>query len=79
MFHVIENPVVKETTMYDWDLPFRIVGERRDCESPPHIDGNDCGCGRTAKYLVHDHKQPHCTDCMLEAVDCEEQTLVRRM
>ncbi|MFD1990057.1 hypothetical protein ACFSGI_08805 [Paenibacillus nicotianae] len=28
-----------------------------------------CGCGRNAHYAVYKHEEPHCLDCMLEAVD----------
>jgi hypothetical protein len=26
------------------------------------------GCSREAKYLVFDHKQPHCAECMHDAM-----------
>lgn len=29
-----------------------------------------CGCGRPAEYLVYKHREPHCLDCLLEAIDC---------
>ncbi len=28
-----------------------------------------CGCGLNAEYAVYSHEEPHCTLCMLEAVD----------
>ena len=36
-----------------------------------------CGCGREAKYLVYEHQEPHCKECMLDAVECKNQVLVR--
>ncbi len=33
------------------------------------------GCNRKAKYLVHEHLQPHCEDCMKEAL-CSVPTMV---
>lgn len=38
-----------------------------------------CGCGREAKYLVYEHEEPHCKECMLDAVECKNQVLVRVM
>ncbi len=36
-----------------------------------------CGCGAEAKYLVYEHEEAHCKECMLEAVECKNQVLVR--
>ncbi len=36
-----------------------------------------CGCGAEAKYLVYEDNQPHCKECMLDAVECKNQVLVR--
>ncbi|MMZ47198.1 hypothetical protein D1872_88340 [compost metagenome] len=36
-----------------------------------------CGCGAEAKYLVYKHEEPHCKECMLDAVECKNQVLVR--
>lgn len=38
-----------------------------------------CGCGKEAKWEVYEHREPHCTLCMLEAVDCREWIPVRRL
>jgi hypothetical protein len=35
------------------------------------------GCHKPAKYLVHEHEEPHCLDHMLEAVESRCWTLVR--
>jgi len=35
------------------------------------------GCPKEAKYLVHEHEEPHCERCMLEAVESRCWTLVR--
>jgi hypothetical protein len=29
------------------------------------------GCHKPAKYLVYEHKEPHCLECMLDAVECK--------
>jgi hypothetical protein len=39
----------------------------------------ECGCGKEAKWEVYEHREPHCTLCMLEAVDCREWIPVRRL
>ncbi|MCC3381946.1 hypothetical protein ACFQ5D_18115 [Paenibacillus farraposensis] len=36
-----------------------------------------CGCSAEAKYLVYEHEEPHCMECMLDAVECKNQVLVR--
>lgn len=28
------------------------------------------GCPKEAKYLLYKDKQPHCLECMLDAVEC---------
>ena len=33
------------------------------------------GCDKPAKYIVYD--QPHCRDCMLEAIECRSYVEVR--
>ncbi|GAE09583.1 hypothetical protein JCM10914_5948 [Paenibacillus sp. JCM 10914] len=33
------------------------------------------GCNKEAKYIVYD--QPHCTTCMLDAVECRGYVEVR--
>ncbi|MMZ70233.1 hypothetical protein D1872_332270 [compost metagenome] len=38
-----------------------------------------CGCGGEAKYEVYEHNEPHCLECMLEAVDCSVFVHVRRL
>lgn len=38
-----------------------------------------CGCGKKATYEVYESKEPHCTECMLDAVECREQIPVRRI
>lgn len=38
-----------------------------------------CGCGQKAEYEVYDHLEPHCTSCMLDAVDNSIPVLVRRI
>lgn len=38
-----------------------------------------CGCGRQASYEVYEHQEPHCHSCMLEATDCSQPVLVRRL
>ncbi|WP_054954988.1 hypothetical protein [Paenibacillus dakarensis] len=38
-----------------------------------------CGCGKPAIYEVYEDHQPHCRSCMLEAVDCNIFTPVRRL
>lgn len=38
-----------------------------------------CGCGREAKYIVYEIKQPHCQMCLEEALETNGQILVGRM
>ncbi|MNS22445.1 hypothetical protein D3C86_1309280 [compost metagenome] len=38
-----------------------------------------CGCEEIAEYEVYEDKQPHCLDCMIDAVYCREMVLVRRI
>lgn len=38
-----------------------------------------CGKGKKANYEVYEDKQPHCLECMLDAVECNHQILVRRI
>lgn len=40
-----------------------------------------CGCNRNkpATYEVYEDKQPHCLECMLDAIECNNQVLVRRI
>lgn len=38
-----------------------------------------CGCGNKAVYEVYEDKQPHCLDCMLDAVECRNWIPVRRI
>lgn len=38
-----------------------------------------CGCGKEAKWEVYEHREPHCTLCMLEAIDCRLWIPVRRL
>ncbi|MBP1999722.1 hypothetical protein J2Z69_000741 [Paenibacillus shirakamiensis] len=39
-----------------------------------------CGCEMNlANYEVYEDKQPHCLSCMLDAVDCRDMVLVRRL
>lgn len=39
----------------------------------------NCGCGRPAYFEVYNARDPHCMDCMLEAVDCRHPVLVRKL
>ena len=36
-----------------------------------------CGCSKEAKYLVYETREPHCLECMLEAIECREWIEVR--
>lgn len=38
-----------------------------------------CGCGKPADYEVYEHHEPHCRNCMLDAVDCSTFIVVRRI
>lgn len=38
-----------------------------------------CGCEREAIYEVYEDKQPHCLECMLDAVECRIGIIVRRI
>lgn len=40
-----------------------------------------CGCGKGKKavYEVYESKEPHCLECMLDAVECREWIPVRRI
>lgn len=40
-----------------------------------------CGCNpnKPAMYEVYEDKQPHCFECMLDAIECNVQVLVRRI
>lgn len=38
-----------------------------------------CGCGRYAEFEIYDHKEKHCFQCMMDAIDCEDQVLVRKL
>lgn len=37
-----------------------------------------CGCGKPAMYEVYEDRQPHCKECMLDAVDNSVFIEVRR-
>ena len=37
-----------------------------------------CGCGALAEYMVYEFEQPHCKNCMLEAIECEVSVTVRK-
>lgn len=42
----------------------------------------NCDCGHDVEkhvYIVHESQQTHCEACMLDAITCEVQTLVRRI
>lgn len=41
--------------------------------------GMTCGCDKPAEYEVYEDRQPHCRNCMLEAVDNETFVIVRRI
>lgn len=38
-----------------------------------------CGCGKEAKYEVYEHNEPHCLECLLDAIDCSVYVHVRRL
>lgn len=38
-----------------------------------------CGCGRKAEYEVYQDRQPHCKECMEDAIDCTVPVLVRKI
>lgn len=40
-----------------------------------------CGCHRNkpAAYEIYEDKQPHCLECMLDAIECNNYVLVRRL
>ncbi|WP_025333680.1 hypothetical protein [Paenibacillus sabinae] len=38
-----------------------------------------CGCGAVAEYEVYEHREAHCRRCMLDAVDSNAFTIVRRI
>lgn len=38
-----------------------------------------CGCGKISEYEVYEHRDPHCFDCMMEAVDNKYPVLVRKV
>lgn len=38
-----------------------------------------CGCGKKANYEVYQHREPHCQECMLDAVNCAVVVPVRRI
>lgn len=35
------------------------------------------GCDKPAEYVVYEQREPHCLACMLDAVDCGVQVLVK--
>ena len=37
-----------------------------------------CGCGGQAEYLVYETEEPHCVECMKDAVECATFILVRK-
>ncbi|MEK5415099.1 hypothetical protein [Paenibacillus sp. FSL L8-0708] len=39
----------------------------------------NCGCGRLAEYEVYDHREPHCHQCMMDAISGKYQVPVRRL
>lgn len=38
-----------------------------------------CGCGNPAEFVVYDHEEPHCKDCMVEAVTVPMAVKVRQI
>ncbi|MCG7406742.1 hypothetical protein MH117_04870 [Paenibacillus sp. ACRRX] len=37
-----------------------------------------CGCGRLAEYQIYEDEQPHCEQCMKDAIECSEFVMVRK-
>lgn len=35
------------------------------------------GCDQEAKYLVYEHQEPHCLECLLDAIECNALVEVR--
>lgn len=63
-------------------LSVKLVGYGIETSAPERfaqIYGLLCGCGRPAQFEVYEDRQPHCSICMLDAVDCEHQVLVRKI
>lgn len=56
-----------------------VVGELTPAAPEPILPEPVCGCGKPAKYLVYDQKQPHCLDCMMDAIDCDAEVTVHKI
>lgn len=38
-----------------------------------------CGCGEDAMSELYEHKEPHCLECLLDAIKCKVPILVREI
>lgn len=64
---------------YDTGMLATVVADLKASAAPPLPPEPKCGCGKPAKYLVYDERQPHCLECMMDAIDCDAQVLVHKI